>query len=133
MCIILGCSQHSLAEETSADVADAMLRLNTLAPIALTRAALPVTALPVVASLLPSRRAVITHRADPAVVPPTKVPCQLTLLMAAQAMLKRRQGRILVISSMAGRIPSPGQALYSAAKFGLNGYFQALSTEICDR
>jgi short-subunit dehydrogenase len=51
----------------------------------------------------------------------------------SQAMLKRRQGRILVISSMAGRIPSPGQALYSAAKFGLNGYFQALSTEICDR
>ena len=55
------------------------------------------------------------------------------MLIATQAMLKRRQGRILVISSMAGRIPSPGQALYSAAKFGLNGYFQALSTEICDR
>lgn len=51
----------------------------------------------------------------------------------AQSMLARRKGRILVISSMAGRIPSPGQALYSAAKYGLNGYFAALSTEICDR
>ena len=34
---------------------------------------------------------------------------------ALQAMLERRRGRIVVISSMAGRIPSPGQALYSAA------------------
>jgi hypothetical protein len=50
-----GCSQHSLAEETSAEVADAMLRLNTLAPIALTRAALPVTALRVTVLPLPSR------------------------------------------------------------------------------
>ena len=28
---------------------------------------------------------------------------------------------------------SPGQALYSAAKAGLNGYFAALATEVCDR
>ena len=51
-----GCSQHSLAEETDAEVADAMLRLNTLAPIALTRAALPVTALRVVALCCPATR-----------------------------------------------------------------------------
>lgn len=38
-----------------------------------------------------------------------------------------------VILTLQGRIPSPGQALYSAAKFGLNGYFAALATEVCDR
>lgn len=36
-----GCSQQSAAEETSSDVATQMLHLNTLSPIALTRAALP--------------------------------------------------------------------------------------------
>lgn len=67
-----------------------MFAINTLAPIALTRAALP-------------------------------------------AMLTRRRGRIVVVSSMAGRIPSPGQAVYSACKFAVNGYFSTLLTEIHDR
>jgi dehydrogenase/reductase SDR family protein 7 len=67
-----------------------MFAINTLAPIALTRAALP-------------------------------------------AMLARRRGRIVVVSSMAGHIPSPGQAIYSACKFALNGYFSTLLTEVHDR
>ena len=67
-----------------------MFALNTLAPINLTRAALP-------------------------------------------AMLARRCGRIVLVSSMAGRIPAPGQAIYSACKAGVNGYFSTLLTEIHDR
>lgn len=85
-----GASQHSLAEETSGDVVSDMFAINTLAPIALTRAALP-------------------------------------------AMLARGRGRIVVISSMAGRIPSPGQAIYSACKAAVNFYFSTLLTEIHDR
>lgn len=85
-----GASQHSLAEQTSAEVVAQMFALNTLGPINLTRAALP-------------------H------------------------MLTRRRGRIVVVSSMAGLVPSPGQAIYSACKHALNGYFATLLTEVCDR
>ena len=39
-------------------------------------------------------------------------------------MLARGKGRIVVVSSMAGKVPSPGQAVYSAAKTALQGLLQ---------
>lgn len=45
----------------------------------------------------------------------------------------RRKGRIVVIASMAAKIPSPGQAVYSAAKMALWGYFGSLATEVADK
>jgi len=51
---------------------------------------------------------------------------------ALPAMLKRGKGRIVVVASMAGKVPSPGQAVYSACKMALYGYFASLATEVAD-
>ncbi|KIY95436.1 hypothetical protein MNEG_12525 [Monoraphidium neglectum] len=85
-----GASQHALAAETSREVAEKLLSLNALGPIALTRAALP-------------------------------------------QMLARRRGRVVVVASMAARVPTPGQAVYSAAKAAQWGYFSSLATEVADQ
>lgn len=34
------------------------------------------------------------------------------------------------MSSAAGKTPAPGQAVYSASKFALNGYFHTLRSEV---
>ncbi|XP_050206029.1 uncharacterized protein LOC126655772 [Mercurialis annua] len=53
----------------------------------------------------------------------------LTRLLAP-FMLKRGRGHFVVMSSAAGKVPTPGQAVYSASKFALNGYFQSLRSEL---
>ncbi|KAM7272260.1 hypothetical protein ACFE04_026923 [Oxalis oulophora] len=45
-------------------------------------------------------------------------------------MLKRGRGHFVVMSSTAGKTPAPGQALYSATKYALNGYFHTLRSEL---
>ncbi|XP_059665621.1 uncharacterized protein LOC132311632 isoform X2 [Cornus florida] len=37
----------------------------------------------------------------------------------------------LKMSSAAGKSPAPGQAVYSASKYALNGYFHTLRSELC--
>ncbi|XP_048137176.1 dehydrogenase/reductase SDR family member 7 isoform X4 [Rhodamnia argentea] len=37
------------------------------------------------------------------------------------------------MSSAAGKAPAPGQAVYSASKFALNGYFHTLRSELCQK
>jgi dehydrogenase/reductase SDR family protein 7 len=39
----------------------------------------------------------------------------------------------LQMSSAAGKVPAPGQALYSASKHALNGYFASLRSELCTK
>lgn len=34
------------------------------------------------------------------------------------------------MSSAAGKTPAPGQAVYSASKYALNGYFHSLRSEV---
>ncbi|KAL7228119.1 hypothetical protein ACSBR2_006941 [Camellia fascicularis] len=53
----------------------------------------------------------------------------LTRLLAL-FMLKRGRGHFVVMSSAAGKAPAPGQAVYSASKFALNGYFHSLRSEL---
>ena len=36
----------------------------------------------------------------------------------------------LQMSSAAGKVPAPGQAIYSASKHALNGYFASLRSEV---
>ncbi|XAR65793.1 Carbonyl reductase (NADPH) [Bertholletia excelsa] len=53
----------------------------------------------------------------------------LTRLLAP-SMLRRGRGHFVVMSSAAGKSPAPGQAVYSASKFALNGYFHSLRSEL---
>lgn len=52
---------------------------------------------------------------------------------AAKAMLKRRYGRIVNISSVAGAYGNPGQANYSASKGGLIGLTKTTAKELAPR
>ncbi|KDP26894.1 hypothetical protein JCGZ_18052 [Jatropha curcas] len=56
----------------------------------------------------------------------------LTRLLAP-FMLNRGRGQFVVMSSAAGKVPTPGQAVYSASKFALNGYFQSFRSELCQK
>jgi NAD(P)-dependent dehydrogenase (short-subunit alcohol dehydrogenase family) len=46
------------------------------------------------------------------------------------AMRRRRAGRIVLVSSIGGKIALPFQAFYSASKFALEGYGEALAYEV---
>jgi short-subunit dehydrogenase len=48
-------------------------------------------------------------------------------------MLARRNGRIVVVSSMQGRVALPFRTSYAASKHALHGFFEALRSEVYDR
>jgi short-subunit dehydrogenase len=56
-------------------------------------------------------------------------PIALTQLVLPH-MAKAKHGRIIMISSVAGKVGSPMRTAYSAAKHGLIGYADALRTEV---
>ena len=49
---------------------------------------------------------------------------------AALPHLKARKGRIVAVSSLAGLIGVPGRTAYSATKFAMTGFFEALRAEL---
>ncbi|MFC5548864.1 SDR family oxidoreductase [Massilia aerilata] len=49
---------------------------------------------------------------------------------AALPQLKASQGRIVAVSSLAGLIGVPGRTAYSASKFAMTGFFEALRAEL---
>eukprot|EP00271_Cylindrocystis_brebissonii_P008893 TRINITY_DN23414_c0_g1_i1.p1 TRINITY_DN23414_c0_g1~~TRINITY_DN23414_c0_g1_i1.p1 ORF type:complete len:354 (-),score=55.14 TRINITY_DN23414_c0_g1_i1:711-1751(-) len=46
------------------------------------------------------------------------------------AMIKHGKGRFVVVSSAAGKVPSPTQGVYAASKHALQGYFHTLRYEL---
>jgi 3-oxoacyl-[acyl-carrier protein] reductase len=48
-------------------------------------------------------------------------------------MAGRRWGRVVNVSSISGRLGTPGMTAYCASKWGLNGFTQALAAEVKDR
>jgi len=106
-----GASQHALAEDTSPEVTQKLFQLNTLAPINLTQALLPHILSPQASSESPE-----AHTQSP-----------------GDAAASQGQCHIVVVSSMAGKVPSPGQSVYSGCKTALMGYFASLGTELAGR
>ncbi|CAL4981359.1 unnamed protein product [Urochloa decumbens] len=53
--------------------------------------------------------------------------------LVAPYMLDRGMGHFVVMSSAAGKVSAPGQAIYSASKHALNGYFASLRSELCTK
>ncbi|XP_036883477.1 corticosteroid 11-beta-dehydrogenase isozyme 1 [Sturnira hondurensis] len=53
----------------------------------------------------------------------------VVMSMAAFPMLKKSNGSIVVVSSMAGKIANPLLAPYSASKFALDGFFSSIRKE----
>jgi short-subunit dehydrogenase len=45
-------------------------------------------------------------------------------------MIRRRRGHIVNVGSVAGRLGAPFEAVYSASKFGLTGFTEALAVEL---
>jgi short-subunit dehydrogenase len=54
---------------------------------------------------------------------------QLTRL-ALPDMIRRRRGHVVNVGSIAGRVGVPFEATYSASKFGLSGFTEALALEV---
>ncbi len=52
---------------------------------------------------------------------------------ALKGMMKRRNGRIISISSIVGTTGNPGQANYAASKAGLEGMTKAMAAEVATR
>jgi len=47
--------------------------------------------------------------------------------------LKQQSGAFLVTSSLAGKMPAPASSSYNASKYAIQGWFDALRLEVCDR
>ena len=50
--------------------------------------------------------------------------------LLAHAMVERRSGHLVFMSSIAGKIPSGGETIYNATKFGIRGFGLALREEL---
>ena len=48
-------------------------------------------------------------------------------------MLNRQSGNLVIISSVAGKLSSPGRSSYAASKHALHGFYDALRAETSDR
>lgn len=49
------------------------------------------------------------------------------------SMLKRKTGNLVIISSVAGKLSTPGRSSYAASKHALHGYYDALRAEVKER
>ena len=54
----------------------------------------------------------------------------LNVTRAALPLLRRRRGRIINLSSMMGRVSTPGWGIYSASKYAIEGMSEALRMEL---
>lgn len=137
---VSGASQHALAEETTPEVTKKLFDLNTVAPINLTQALLPHILVPI-----PQPQTYRAHE-TPHEQPSSEL--QHSSSLSEQTSNSQNGGdnevhqrpggpqggcHIVVMGSMAGVVPAPGQAVYSACKTALVGYFGSLQSELAAR
>lgn len=119
---LAGASQHALAEDTTPEVTHKLFQLNTLAPITLTQALLPHILQP------------LHQQGDPSDDPQGGQQSRVQKGSNGGPQGSVQGGcHVVVVGSMAGKVPSPGQAVYSGCKTALMGYFASLSTELSAR
>ncbi|KAK9846693.1 hypothetical protein WJX84_009409, partial [Apatococcus fuscideae] len=123
-----GAGQAGAVEDTPHQVPEQLLGLNSVAPIRLTQALLPFW-LPHQDSLQDqsggtSRSQHQGPTAEPSASPSKSLPPRSR---------QQHKRRITVVSSMAAKVPSPGQALYAASKATLHGYYHSLASELANR
>jgi short-subunit dehydrogenase len=58
-----------------------------------------------------------------------EAPMQIARVLVP-GLVERRRGHLVFVSSLAGKVPSPGLSIYCATKFGLRGFALALATEL---
>jgi short-subunit dehydrogenase len=58
-----------------------------------------------------------------------EAPMQIARLLLPR-LVERGRGHLVFVSSLAGKVPSPGLSIYCATKFGLRGFALALATEL---
>lgn len=58
-----------------------------------------------------------------------EAPIEIARLLAPR-LVERKRGHLLFVSSLAGKVPSPGLSIYCATKFGLRGFALALRSEL---
>lgn len=58
-----------------------------------------------------------------------EAPMQIARLLTPR-LVERGRGHLVFVSSLAGKVPSPGLSIYCATKFGLRGFALALATEL---
>jgi short-subunit dehydrogenase len=58
-----------------------------------------------------------------------EAPMEIARLLTPR-LIERGQGHLAFVSSLAGKVPSPGLSIYCATKFGLRGFALALATEL---
>ena len=121
--MLAGASQHALAEDTTSEVTQKLFQLNTLAPINLTQALLPYILQP------------LHNPGGPTAEAQQHQQGQVPAGGSDDGLQGGVPGgcHIVVVGSMAGKVPSPGQAVYSGCKTALMGYFASLSTELSAR
>lgn len=61
-----------------------------------------------------------------------EAPMQVARLLVPE-LVGRGRGHLVFLSSLAGKVPSPGLSVYCATKFGLRGFALALATELNGR
>jgi len=76
--------------------------------------------------------ALTVEQIDRALAVNLRAPIVLSRLLVEQ-MAARGTGHIVLVSSLAGRTAQAGGSLYSATKFGLRGFGQALRADLRDR
>ena len=69
------------------------------------------------------------HQIDRAIAVNLRAGIALTHALAP-AMVERKQGHIVFMSSVAGKVPAAGSSVYNATKFGIRGFGLALREEL---